>query len=204
MDEIDVPREWQSRAFARSTDRNVRIYAMHPRIREVLDHLDTQRAELERAVAAVPPALRDLRPAPERWSVAEVLEHLALVEGQITRLLQNLIESARAAGLGPEQETSPVVPTADLSRILDRSRPVSAGAASTPRAGLDANVAARELAQQREVLRSIILSADGLALTKVTAPNPVLGPLNAYQWVLFVSVHEARHTAQIREISAAL
>lgn len=177
---------------------------MHPRIREVLADLDTHRAALERAVHAAPAELRERRPAPDRWSVAEVLGHLVLVGGQITGLLRSVIDSARAAGLGAEQETSPVVSTLDVSRILDRSRPVVASGASQPRAGVSVSEAEAALIQQRKALRAVLLSADGLALAEVSAPNPVLGPLNVYQWVLFLGAHEARHTAQIDEIGAAL
>lgn len=177
---------------------------MHPRIAEVLGHFDTSIATLDRAVADVAPALRERRPAPDRWSVAEVLEHVALVEERITQLLVNLLDTARADGLGPERETSPILPTFDLARVLDRSRPVTAGEASWPRAGLDASAAAAALARQREAFRATVLAADGLALGTVSAPNPVLGPLNGYQWVLFVGGHEARHAGQVRDIAAAL
>jgi hypothetical protein len=177
---------------------------MHPRITEVLDHLDHCRAELESAVAAVPIELRERRPAPDRWSVAEVLEHLALVEGRITHLLATKLDAARVAGLGPDAETSPVVPTVDLGRIADRERPVTAGDAVQPRAGLDAGEALESLTRQRDALRQVVLAHDGLALTEVIAPNPVLGPLNAYQWVVFTGSHEARHAAQIREIASAV
>lgn len=177
---------------------------MHPRIREVLASLDTHRATLERAVGAVPAELRERRPAPERWSVAEVLDHLALIDGQITGVLKGSIDSARVAGLGADQETSSVVPTLDVTPILDRSRPAEADEASRPRAGVSMSEAQAELVRQREALRAVVLSADGLALTEVIAPFPGLGPLNVYQWVLVVGAHEARHSAQIQEIAAAL
>ena len=174
---------------------------MHPRIREVLTYLDAQRAVLERAVAAMPPELRKRRPSPERWSVAEILEHIALVESQVSWLLATRLD---AAGLGAERETSLVLPTLDLSRVLDRSRPVPASDSTQPRTGLDASSAELALTQARETLRATILAADGLALTQLSAPNPVLGPLNMYQWVLFTGAHEARHAEQVREIAAAL
>jgi hypothetical protein len=180
------------------------VPSMHPRIHEVLDYLDTRRAALTSIVATVPPGSRDRRSAPDRWSVAEVLEHLALVEGQVTGLLTKLIDSARASANGPDPETSAIVPTVDLSRLLNRSQQVTAGEASQPRAGLDATAAEAALTRQREALRALVVSADGLALAEVTSPNRLLGPLNAYQWVVFVAGHEARHTAQIEEIAAAL
>jgi hypothetical protein len=45
---------------------------------------------------------------------------------------------------------------------------------------------------------------DGLALGRVTRAHPTLGPLNRYQWVLFVGQHEARHAAQLQDIARQL
>jgi len=33
-------------------------------------------------------------------------------------------------------------------------------------------------------------------------PHPVLGPLDAYQWILLISAHSERHTKQIEEVKA--
>lgn len=175
---------------------------MQPRISEVLTHLDTNRATLERVLADVPPALREQRPAPERWSAAEVLQHLALTEAGITRLLESHIADARAAGLGAESETGSMTGTFDYARVLDRTRKLTASDAQQPVAALDADAAWAMLEEQRARLRAVVIAADGLALGEVTVPNRVLGPLNAYQWMLFVGGHEARHTAQIGEIAA--
>src|SRR3981189_370116 len=105
---------------------------MHPRTQEILTHLDTCRAALEQAVAEVPTSLHGRRPAAERWSVSEIIEHLGLVEGRIDQLLLTQLDTARAAGLGAERETSPVVPTLDMSGLLDRRRPLTARGAPVP------------------------------------------------------------------------
>ncbi len=42
--------------------------------------------QLRRTVEAVPVALRSRRPAPDRWSAAEVVDHIAIVEEQILQL----------------------------------------------------------------------------------------------------------------------
>ena len=47
---------------------------MHPRTTEILTHLDTQSAELQRAVADVPPELRERRPGAPPWWVAGTRE----------------------------------------------------------------------------------------------------------------------------------
>jgi hypothetical protein len=53
---------------------------MHTRTRELLDYLELQRAVLRGACESVPPALRDRPHAPDRWSAAGVVEHLAILE----------------------------------------------------------------------------------------------------------------------------
>jgi hypothetical protein len=177
---------------------------MHPRLEEVLNYLDTQRSELREAVEAVPPALRDQSPGAERWSVAQVLQHLVLIEKRIGRGLTKWVLDARDEGLGPETETSSVMNSVPLQLIADRSKPRSAPEEVRPQGEFDAASAWSDLEQARAALRAGAMAGDGLALGEVIQPHPVLGPINLYQWLLFVGSHEARHTAQVREIAAEL
>ena len=174
---------------------------MHPRIQEVIEYLDTTRAGVSDAIEQVAPEWRDQRPSPDRWSVSEVLDHLAIIERRIVRVLARSIESAKAAGLGPELETSPVLDTLNRERIEDRSQPVEAPETVRPQSGNDAASGWEALQKSRADLRSAILAGDGLALSEVTQQHPVLGVINLYQWVIFVGAHESRHTEQLREIA---
>jgi DinB superfamily len=177
---------------------------MHPRTEELVAHLDRHRAELETTMSGVPHALRERRPDTGGWSVAEVLEHLTLVEARIGQLLDGRVTAARAAGLGLERDSAPVVPTLDVARVLDRSAPLTASEASQPTGKPVADVAWAALTAQRRAFRTMVVAADGLALGEVMIPHPRLGPLNVYQWVVFVGAHEGRHAAQIREIASRI
>src|SRR5215207_5329643 len=96
---------------------------MHPRTEEMLRHLDANRVVLRAAVDGVPLELREKRPAPERWSVAEVIEHLTRVEEGLTRLLGMRLTEAQAAGqLEPETDTSSVANSINHELVLDRRR----------------------------------------------------------------------------------
>ncbi len=172
---------------------------MQPRIREVLDWLDASDRVLDEALAAVPEAVRSRRPGPERWSVAEILEHLSVVEVAIAGLLDRHLQAARAAGLGSEQSTEAIVPTVRIARLLDREATVVAGERVLPKAGLAWREAREALASARARSRDLIAGCDGLALGEIVIPNHVLGPINVYQWVIFLGAHEQRHAAQIRE-----
>src|SRR6478736_855294 len=95
-----------------------------PRTAELSRRLAASRLDLENAVTSVPPAERSVSPGEGRWSVAQVLEHLS---------------------------------------IVDASRPRTASAASQP-TGLDADAAARRLAETRGALLRVLERAEGRAL----------------------------------------
>jgi uncharacterized damage-inducible protein DinB len=175
---------------------------MHPRLEEVLNYLDSERSQLFEAVKSVPTELRDQPPGPDRWSVAQVLQHLIIIEKRIGMGLTKWIGDAVAGGLGPELETSSVLNSLDLALIADRSRPRNAPEEVRPDGNLDAASAWTALEQTRAALRAGVLPGDGLALGEVIQPHPVLGPINLYQWLLFVGSHEVRHTGQVREIAS--
>lgn len=178
---------------------------MHPRTAELIAHLAVHRQTLQQALAAAPVALRSMRPAPERWSVAEVLEHLATVEAQVVALLRRGVQQARADGrLAPLAGATPVVPTIDGDRLLDRERRIPAGAGVLPVRGLDADAAWAELATSRDRLIRLLHDVDGLSTDAIQAPHFVLGTLTFAQWVVFLGYHEARHAAQIRATVAAV
>ena len=177
---------------------------MHPRLEEVLNYLDTERSSLREAVELVPAARRDESPGTHRWSVGQVLQHLVMIEKRIGRGMTKWVVDARAGGLGPETETSSVMNSLPLDLIADRTERKSAPEQVSPRGDLDAAAAWTALEQTRAALRAAALAGDGLALGEVIQPHLVLGPINLYQWLLFVGGHEVRHTAQVREIAAEL
>jgi hypothetical protein len=167
----------------------------------MLRHLDDNRAVLRAAVDGVPQNLRETRPAPDRWSVAEVLEHLTRVEDGLTRLLTKRLAEAHAASpFRSDAETSSVVAMIDNELLVDRSHRITAGERVIPSGELTANAAWSTLEISRGKLKELVRGYDGLDISAVVFPHPVLGPINAFQWFVFIGTHEARHAGQIREI----
>jgi len=172
---------------------------MHPRIEELFDHLDRRRSEVRSAVDSIPVDRHQIQPDGQ-WSVVNVLEHLAMVEGGVAVFFRKRIDDARTTGLGPETETTSVLEQPLSFNILDRSRKLRGSDAVRPVSGIDTAGAWRSLEATRLQLREVVTSADGLAIGELSHPHRVFGPLNFYQWLVFVADHEARHAAQIREI----
>lgn len=173
---------------------------MHPRTGELVALLERDRDVLYDAFTAVPADRRGARPAADSWSPAEVVDHLAVVEERIGGLLAQQFAEARDRGLGAETESGPVAGRLDLTRILDRERKLTASPASQP-AGRTPDEAWAAFQRGHERIVETVRAMDGLALGEVQIPHPVFGPIDGYQWLLFVAGHRVRHAAQIREIA---
>jgi hypothetical protein len=173
---------------------------MHPRVQELITHLAEARAELAASVVSVPPDERQNKPAADQWSVAEILEHLAIVETRIAAMVARDVAAARLAGLARETSDSSVLASLDVAGLKDRSQKRVASEASLPTGRLTADEAWTRLEASRADLEGAIRDADGWALETLTRPHPRLGAMNLYQWIGFVGAHESKHAAQIAEI----
>lgn len=174
---------------------------MHPRLAELLRYDELQRESLLAAVETVPESLRDRRPSPALWSVAEILEHLGIVEQGIAHLITRQIDRAQEGGFPRETETSSLLDSLDRFPLLDRSTHMPAPDFVRPPGKQNAATALETLTHSREAFRAAVARGDGLALGTVSASHPLLGPFTLYQWVLFVGKHECRHAMQIRDIA---
>jgi hypothetical protein len=176
---------------------------VHPRTEELLTYLEAQRAVLRTSVDSVPAAIRERTPGAGVWSVANVLEHLAIVEQRIATLLASMIEKARTDGLAVETSSDPLLPTLHVERLANRETRVAAPDQLHP-TGMNAAAAWTALDRAGVSLRDAVRTGDGLALGTLSRAHPLFGPLSLYHWIAFAGAHEARHAAQIDEIAASL
>ena len=163
--------------------------------------LKSDRDRLRSAVERIPVSERDWRPNAECWSVAGVLEHLAIVERRAVQIVTDLAAAAPpiAAGAGTSE---PMV--FDRTLLRDRTQRVMAPEMIQPTGRVSAEDAWASLEESRVGLIEAIRGAEGRDLAAVSRPHPRLGPLNGYQWIAAIGGHEERHTAQIDEIASQL
>ena len=176
---------------------------MHTHLTEVLSRLDAARATLRGAIDAIPPAMQRQRPAADRWSAAEVLEHLTLVEGIFGGRIMKALEAARS-GLSSEGHPRAPLPDAVEQRMVDRVNKRQAPETARPTGRIDVAAGWTALESNHATLRAALAGCDGRALSKVTLDHPFFGTMTVYQWVEIIAAHVGRHTEQIREIAAAL
>ena len=182
---------------------NAYATTLHPRLAELVDDLQRSRRALHACVEALSDAQRDAAPVGESWSVAQIVEHLAIVEGQVGRLLSNLMKEAEATG-ERETETTSVLTSLDQFGVDVPTVRIPAPDRVQPKDGLSAHEALVRLDAVRDQLLRVIPRASGLPLANVSFPHPALGPLNGYEWILLIAQHERRHTRQIEAVAAAV
>ena len=170
---------------------------MHPRLAETMTFVEEKRRELLQSFEGVDGDRLCQRATPDAWSVAEILEHLRLVESGIARLITKRAGQARDAGLGNEKSTASVIPTFERFNGTLQNAAMQAPETVRPRANVDISEALDGLEGSREALRAAVVSASGLSLGEIKHNHPFLGELDLYQWLIFIGQHEGRHKRQI-------
>ena len=172
-------------------------------VAEIFDDIDSTRARLLQSVEGLSGAEQNFRPAPEKWSAAEIVEHLSIIERRVAKLVAALLEKAEAQAR-PRDAGEPFAPVS-VAEFVERSRAQKFDAPENVRPeGLPLADSLSNLRDSRAALRALrprVERADGRA---VRYPHPAWGPLDLYQWVAFVGAHEARHLAQIEALKEAM
>jgi hypothetical protein len=145
----------------------------------------------------------NFKPAPERWSVKECAEHIALSEGFIYGIITEKIVKAPA---NPEKREAAAGKDDKIVAMLqDRSHkgtaPEPIDPAKNPPMTGDAAVKLF-LDGRAHTIDFVKTTQDDLRNHLFDHPVPAIGTLDAYQWVLFISGHSRRHTLQILEVKA--
>lgn len=134
---------------------------------------------------------------PDKWTIAQVLEHLYLMETAITARLRMKVEEEN-----PAPSSMPSLP---FHLTLDRNRHTPAPAGLVP---ADKHCTLVELqtrlARSRELFVELIESIDPAMMDTRTMDHPIFGPLTLQEWTEFVGLHEQRHLEQMKEIEAEL
>jgi uncharacterized damage-inducible protein DinB len=162
-----------------------------------VQYLQQTREDVAAAVKGLSEAQLKFKPAPDRWSIAEVLEHIAVVEDG---LFQNVTEKVMKAPAGPANRDTVKVDSLVLAALPDRSHKVKAPPEFVPTGRWAAAEALEHFQKSRDKTISFLQSTPDLREHVVDSP---LGqPLDAYEWLLFMGGHSQRHTKQILEVKA--
>jgi uncharacterized damage-inducible protein DinB len=160
-------------------------------------YLDETRQGVIEATKGLSEAQWKFKPAADRWSVAEIVEHIALAEDLFLQDVRKRLETAPAGSpdRDPKQTDAMIFAT-----VPDRSTKFQAPPPLVPTGKWTRDTVLEHFLSSRRQTVSFLKSATDLRSHVVN--HPALGPLDSYEWVLAVAAHSARHTEQILEVKA--
>jgi len=164
---------------------------------KALAYLESTKQALLAAAKGLSPAQLNFKPAPDRWSIAECLEHIASAEDFLRGLV---IEKVM---------TSPAVPGRDV-KAIDEGVLKGVPDRSTKRQAPDplkpvnkygsAESSEQHFVESRATTETYLKDTPGLRDHAMAGPAGP--PMDGYEWILLIAAHSERHTKQIEEVKA--
>ncbi len=165
-----------------------------------LQHLQGSRQLFLESIAGLTEAQWKFKPAPDRWSIAECAEHIGVSEEVLFELVSKKILSTppapekKAEVKGKDEQVVKMVP--------DRSSKFQAPEFLRPtNRWSNRETLTSDFNRGRDRVLEFVRTTPA-DLRSHFLPHPVLKTLDGYQWVLLLSAHTERHTAQINEVKA--
>jgi DinB family protein len=153
---------------------------------------------LLQAAAGLSAEQQCFRCAADRWSVADCVEHITVVEGNILKTIERLLETPPPAEKPDTEGKDQVV----LDRVPGRATRVKGPPSAMPQGRWpNFQESVREFEATRERTRRFAAATQG-ELRAFAFPHPFLGPLDCYQWLLFLAAHCERHVRQMEEVKS--
>ncbi|MFN7993510.1 MAG: DinB family protein [Bryobacteraceae bacterium] len=164
---------------------------------KALQYLDQTRDGVLAAVKGLSEEQWKFKPAPDRWSIAEVMEHIAIVEGLFDDSVRPQLENGAPP---PKDRNVEQLDALILSKLPDRTTKFQAPPEIQPTGRWTHQEALDHFLGDRRKTIEYMQSATSMRQHTVT--HPVLGALDGYEWVLLAAGHSERHTKQILEVKA--
>jgi hypothetical protein len=165
---------------------------------KALAYLESTKKGVLDATKGLSEAQWNFKPAPDKWSVAECVEHIAAAEDFIRGMAVDKVMKAPAA---PDRDIAKI-DAGIMAMIPDRSQKAQAPDELKPTNRFGSPEGSlKHFAESRTATENFLQDTPDLRAHAVD--SPIGGPkLDAYEWVLFVSAHSQRHTKQIEEVKA--
>jgi uncharacterized damage-inducible protein DinB len=172
--------------------------AVPAKLDSILSNLAKTQTGLLRAADSVPAEDWKTRPAEGRWSAAELVAHLMMVERAVIEKADKVSQKSPKQISLLKKIHLPMALVA--SRVIRRKAPVPVD----PQMLREKEIMLAEMRTVRERSLAFLEETRGRDLGQYCWAHPALGTLSIYGWLKFIAAHEVRHTKQMREIAKDL
>ena len=165
---------------------------------KAVQYLESTKSNLLEATKNLSEAQWNFKPAPDRWSVAQVMEHIAVSEDFVR---DNLVkEKVMAAPPGQLDRDVKKIDEEVVTMIPDRTHKVQAQEPVLPRNRYGSpEESLKHFLESRATTEQYLKTTGGLRDHVMDGP---VGKMDGYEFILFIAAHCERHTKQIEEVKA--
>lgn len=164
---------------------------------KALAYLESTKKDVLDATNNLSPAQWDFKPAPDRWSIAECMEHIAAAEDYIRGAVENGVMKAPAV---PGRDIA-AIDAGIIANVPERKNKVQAPEAIKPTNRFGSpQVAIDHFVESRATTENFLKTTPGLR--DHAADSPTGQKWDAYEFILLIAAHSERHTNQIKEVKA--
>ncbi len=167
---------------------------MNEQRQHILRRLDESLSVLEKRLAGLAEKDWEKKPAPDRWSVGEIVHHLILVEVQRLQWLKDLLAGRR------ESAPPRLEPIPDIASYRRKEQRVQAKEDMQPTAGIQPKVLLAGFRRGRAETKAFASEMDLAELQEVWLMTKSFGALNGAEYLEFLAAHTERHADQIQEV----
>jgi len=161
-------------------------------------YLETTRQAVLDATKGLSDAQWNFKAAPDRWSIAEVTEHIALAEDYLRGMI---VDKVMMAPPRPPGDDVAAIDQMVLVMVPDRTQKRQAPEPLHPANHFGSPAGSlKHFTDSRTETVAFLEGHDDLRAHAID--SPMGKKLDAYEWVLFLGAHSARHTKQILEVKA--
>jgi hypothetical protein len=164
---------------------------------KALQYLESTKQDVLDATKGLSDAQWNFKPAPDRWSIAECMEHIAAAEDFIRGNIENGVMKAPAV---PGRDVV-AIDAAIIENVPARKNKVQAPEAIKPTNRFGSPEGSiKHFVESRAVTEEFLKTTPGLR--DHAADSPAGTKWDAYEFILLIAAHSERHTNQIKEVKA--
>jgi DinB family protein len=173
------------------------------KIQEIVDRNSHIREKVLGSISDLNEAQLNYKSEGSKWSICDIVHHLALTDEANAKLMSNLLKRARAESLPPDPspESSEIHSADEVFARIAEPR-FQAPDRLAPQSHLPVEESLARLNASRVRTLEAVEELASYDLSRLTFPHPFAGDLNAYQWMLMGGGHEYRHGEQIKRMKA--
>jgi hypothetical protein len=162
-----------------------------------IKYLESTKKNVLEATKGLSEAQWNFKAGPDRWSIAQVMEHIASAEDFLRGLDQDKVMTAAAGEPGRDVKKGD---DAVLATVPDRTNKIQAPEPLVPTNRFGSPEGSiKHFVESRTATEDFLKNTAGMRDHVLESP---MGKLDAYQFVLLIAAHSERHTKQILEVKA--